>query len=96
MAYLMLGWCHSNSFKFCCLFLNKMSYFVFNSLNKNYYHIFKLGDDMEKIYNHKKVKFSFFYDKNGKSLKDILEKCYREEIRNEQILTGGVNSGFPK
>lgn len=51
---------------------------------------------MEKIYNHKKVKFSFFFDKNGKTLKDILEKCYREEIRNEQILTGGVKSGFPK
>ncbi len=51
---------------------------------------------MEKIYNNKKVKFSFFFDKNGKSLKDILEKCYREEIRNEQILTGGVNSDFPK
>ena len=51
---------------------------------------------MEKIYNNKKVKFSFFFDKKGKSLKDILEKCYREKIRNEQILTGGVNSGFPK
>ena len=73
-----------------------MSNFVSNSLNEHNCHNFKLGDDMEKIYNNKKVKFSFFFDKNGKDLKDILEKCYREEIRNEQILTGGVNSDLPK
>lgn len=46
---------------------------------------------MEKIYNNKKVKFLFFFDKNGKNLKDILEKCYREEIRNEQFFMRGVN-----
>lgn len=45
---------------------------------------------MDKIYNNKKVKFSFIFDNNGKNLKDILEKCYREEIRNEQLFMRGV------
>lgn len=73
-----------------------MSNFVSNSLNEHDCHNLKLGDDMKKIYNNKKVKFSFFFDKNGKDLKEILENCYREEIRNEQILTGGVNGAFSK
>ena len=47
---------------------------------------------MIKIYNNKKVKFTFFFDENGKNLKDILENCYLQEIRNERILTGGVNN----
>ena len=51
---------------------------------------------MIKIYNNKKVKFTFFFDNKGKSLKDILETCYREEIRNEQILTGGINDDLQK
>ena len=51
---------------------------------------------MIKSYNNKKVKFTFLFDENGKNLKDILENCYSEEIRNEQILTGGVNDAFDK
>ena len=73
-----------------------MSNSVFNSLNARDYHNLKLGDDMIKIYNNKKVKFTFFFDNKGKNLKDILETCYREEIRNEQILTGGVNDDLQK
>ncbi len=69
-----------------------MSNYVFNSLIENNYHNLKLGDDMIKIYNNKEVKFTFFFDKNGKNLKDILENCYLQEIRNEQILTGSVNN----
>ena len=44
---------------------------------------------MIKQYGNKEVKISFIYNKSGKSLKDILEQCYRDQIRNEQILTGG-------
>lgn len=73
-----------------------MSNSVSNSLNENDYHNLKLGDDMIKIYNNKEVKFTFFFDNKGKNLKDILETCYREEIRNEQILTGGVNDDLQK
>lgn len=73
-----------------------MSNSVSNSLNENDYHNLKLGDDMIKNYNNKEVKFTFFFDNNGKSLKEILETCYREEIRNEQILTGGVNNDLQK
>lgn len=47
---------------------------------------------MIKNYSNKKVKFTFFFDNNGKSLKDILETCYREEIRNEQMLTRNANN----
>ena len=73
-----------------------MSNYVSNSLNEKDYHNIKLGDDMIKFYNNKEVKFTFFFDKNGKDLKDILETCYREEIRNEQILTGGVANDLQK
>ena len=73
-----------------------MSNFGFDSLNKINYHTFKMGDGMIKNYNHKEVKFTFFFDNKGKSLKEILENCYREEIRNEQILTGGVGNDLQK
>ena len=73
-----------------------MSNFVSDSLNENDYHKLKLGDDMIKIYNNKEVKFTFFFDNKGKNLKDILETCYRDEIRYEQILTGGVKSDLQK
>ena len=73
-----------------------MSNSVSNSLNEKDYHNLKLGDDMIKIYNNKEVKFTFFFDNKGKNLKDILDTCYREEIRNEQILTGGVNDDLQK
>ena len=73
-----------------------MSNIVSDSLNETEYHTFKLGDDMIKNYNKKQVKFTFFFDNKGKNLKDILETCYREEIRNEQILTGGVKSDLQK
>ena len=73
-----------------------MSNCVNDSLNDNDYHNFKMGDVMIKNYNKKEVKFTFFFDNNGKSLKEILEKCYREEIRNEQILTGGVVNDLQK
>lgn len=49
---------------------------------------------MIKKYNNKEVNFTFFFDNNGKNLKDILEACYREKIRNEQILTGGANNNL--
>ncbi len=51
---------------------------------------------MIKEYNKKKVKFTFFFDNNGKDLKDILEACYREKIRNEQILTRGIVADLQK
>lgn len=73
-----------------------MSNFVSESLNQNNNHNLKLGDGMIKIYNNKEVKFTFFFDNNGKNLKDILERCYQEEIRNEQILTGGVANDLQK
>lgn len=73
-----------------------MSKFVCDSLNETEYHTFKMGDDMIKNYNKKEVKFTFFFDDKGIPLKDILEKCYREEIRNEQILTGGVKNDLQK
>ena len=73
-----------------------MSNSVFNSLNENDYHNLKLGDDMIKFYNNKEVKFTFIFDKNGKNLKVILENCYLHEIRNEQLLTGGVNNDLKK
>ena len=73
-----------------------MSNSVSNSLNERDYHNLKLGDDMIKFYNNKQVKFTFFFDKKGKDLKNILETCYRDEIRNEQILTGGVNNDLQK
>jgi hypothetical protein len=73
-----------------------MSNFIFDSLNKNEYHTIKLGDDMIKNYNNKEVKFTFFFNDKGKNLKAILESCYREYIRNEQILTGGVTDGLQK
>ena len=73
-----------------------MSNSVSNSLNEKDYHNLKLGDDMIKIYNNKEVKFTFFFDKNGKDLKSILENCYQQAIRNEQILVGGVNDDLQK
>ena len=51
---------------------------------------------MIKEYNKKKVKFTFFFDNNGNDLKDILEACYREKIRNEQILTRGIVADLQK
>ena len=66
-----------------------MSNFVSVSLNKSDNHSLKMGDAMIKKYGNKEVKFTFLFDKKGKNLKDILEQCYRNEIRNEQILTGG-------
>ena len=50
-----------------------MSNYVSNSLNEKDYHNIKLGDDMIKFYNNKEVKFTFFFDKNGKDLKDIFK-----------------------
>ena len=73
-----------------------MSNFISDSLNENDYHTFKLGDDMIKNYNKRRVKFTFFFDNKGKNLKDILETCYLQEIRNEQILIGGVNNALQK
>ncbi len=66
-----------------------MSNFVSKSLNGTTNHSLKMGDAMIKQYGNKVVKFVFHFDKKGKSLKEILEQCYRNEIRNEQILTGG-------
>ena len=51
---------------------------------------------MIRKYNKRCVKFTFFFDENGKNLKDILETCYLQEIRNEQILIGGVNNDLQK
>lgn len=65
-----------------------MSNFVPESLNDRMNHSFKMGDAMIKQYGKKTVKFIFHFDKNGKNLKDILEQCYHNEIRNKQILTG--------
>lgn len=42
---------------------------------------------MIKQYGKKQVKFTFHFNKNGKNIIEILEKCYQNEIRNEQILT---------
>ena len=44
---------------------------------------------MIRQYGNKQVKFTFYFNENGKKLKEILEECYRSEITNEQILTGG-------
>ena len=55
-----------------------MSNSVSDSLNQNENHSLKLGDDMIKQYGNKEVKISFIYNKSGKSLKDILEQCYRD------------------
>ena len=44
---------------------------------------------MIRQYGNKQVKFNFCFNENGKKLKDILEECYRSEIKSEQILTGG-------
>ena len=68
-----------------------MSNFVSISLNGTDNHNLKMGDPMIKQYGNKLVKFTFCFNENGKKLKDILEQCYRSEIRNEQILTGGRN-----
>ena len=73
-----------------------MSNFISDSLNAVDHHIFKLGDDMIKNYNKRRVKFTFFFDNQDKNLKDILENCYLQEIRNEQILTGGVKNDLQK
>lgn len=73
-----------------------MSNSVSDSLNQNENHSLKLGDDMIKQYGNKEVKISFIYNKSGKSLKDILEQCYRDHIRNEQVLTGGKNDDLKK
>ena len=51
---------------------------------------------MIRNYNKRRVKFTFFFDNKGKNLKDILETCYLQKIRNEQILTGGVNNDLQK
>ena len=51
---------------------------------------------MIRNYNKRRVKFTFFFDNKGKNLKDILETCYLQEIRNEQILTGGVVNDLQK
>lgn len=59
------------------------------SLNQLSNHNVKEGDTMIKKYGNKIVKISFIFNKNGKELKDILEECYRQEIRNEQLLVGG-------
>lgn len=61
----------------------------YESLNEAFSHSVKKGDAMIKNYGNKVVKFSFVFNKNGKSLKEILEDCYRQEIRNEQLLVGG-------
>jgi len=66
-----------------------MSNFVSESLNELDCHSFKMGDNVIKNYGNKEVKFTFIFNKKGKKLKDILEQCYHNEIRNEQILTGG-------
>ena len=66
-----------------------MSNIVSASLKETDNHNFKMGDSMIRQYGNKQVKFSFYFKENGKKLKDILEECYRSEIRNEQILTGG-------
>ena len=68
-----------------------MSNFVSVSLNETVNHNLKMGDYMIKQYGNKQIKFTFYFNENGKKLKDILEQCYRSEIRNEQILTGGRN-----
>lgn len=66
-----------------------MSNFVSESLNEQDCHSFKMGDKVIKKYGNKEVTFTFLFDKKGKKLKEILEQCYQNEIRNEQILTGG-------
>lgn len=66
-----------------------MSKIVSESLNELNCHSFKMGDIVIKKYGNKQVKFTFIFDKKGKKLKEILEQCYHNEIRNEQILTGG-------
>lgn len=66
-----------------------MSNIVSESLNELDCHSFKMGDNVIKKYGNKEVKFTFVFNKKGKKLKDILEQCYQNEIRNEQILIGG-------
>ena len=68
-----------------------MSNFVSVSLNETVNHNLKMGDYMIKQYGNKQIKFTFYFNENGKDLRDILEQCYRSEIRNEQILIGGRN-----
>ena len=68
-----------------------MSNIVSESLNELDCHSFKMGDNVIKKYGNKEVKFTFVFNKKGKKLKDILEQCYQNEIRNEQILTGGTH-----
>lgn len=41
---------------------------------------------IEKRYMNKKVTITFIYDESGENLKDILEKCYRNEINKKRIL----------
>lgn len=50
-----------------------------------------MGDLMIKQYGNKEVEFIFHFAKNGKNILEILEQCYQNEIRNEQILIGGKN-----
>lgn len=66
-----------------------MNNFILDSLNQNNYHKYKMGDNMTKKYGNKEVKFTIFFDNEGESLEKILEQCYKDEIRNESILTGG-------
>lgn len=69
-----------------------MSNLSTKSLNKEINHNLNLGDAMIKQYGKKQVKFNFIFNSNGNTLKKILEDSYREEIRNERILTGGVEN----
>lgn len=43
-------------------------------------------ETIKRVYNNKKVEISFIYNEAGKSLKYILETCYKDEMGNNRYL----------
>ncbi|MBQ7789684.1 MAG: hypothetical protein IJ399_00320 [Bacilli bacterium] len=43
-------------------------------------------ETIKRVYNNKNVEISFIYNEAGKSLKHILETCYKDEMSNNRYL----------
>ena len=47
-----------------------------------------MNNQITKKYKNKRIVIKFYFNDNGKSFNEIMERCYREKIINESILIG--------
>ena len=66
---------------------NYMDQVFYNDIHHN----LKSGDSMIKTYGNKEVNIKFLFEDKGEEFNDILERVYRESIKNEKILTMADN-----